>query len=22
VPAAWLQGYSLKNNPEIKYVRQ
>lgn len=22
IPAAWLQGYSLKNNPEIKYVRQ
>lgn len=22
VPAAWLQGYSLKNNHEIKYVRQ
>lgn len=22
VPAAWLQGYSMKNNHEIKYVRQ
>lgn len=22
VPEAWLQGFSLKNNPEIKYVRQ
>ena len=22
VPDAWLQGYSMKNNPEIKYIRQ
>lgn len=22
VPKTWLQGYSMKNNPEIKYIRQ
>ena len=22
VPETWLQGYSMKNNPEIKYIRQ
>lgn len=22
IPETWLQGYSMKNNPEIKYIRQ
>lgn len=22
IPEAWLQGYCMKNNPEIKYIRQ